>query len=157
MSAQADISDWMVYLPALLLFLLTMVALLHIRRLRLARALLATGFAILLVLMAFANLFFVRFAPRERGQRAWSPDGKHVAMLRYELHGALGDDRVMLMIRHAWSPFGQESYLGPRVGSDPRIRWLDGHRLSIDTQSPTCGQQLASISIVCQSETANTH
>ena len=157
MSAQVDVSDWMIYLPPLLLLLLAIVALLHVRRLRSVRALLATAFAILLVLMASANIFFIRFAPRERGQREWSPDGKHVALLRYELLGAFGDDRDVLVIRHAWSPFGEESYLGPRENSDPRILWLDGHRLSIGMQSRACGRHLASVSIICQSESANTH
>jgi hypothetical protein len=157
LSAQVDVSDWMAYLPPLLLFLLATVALLHIRRLRFVRALLATAFAILLIVMAFTSVFFIRFTPRERAQRAWSPDGKHVALLRYELHGALGDDRAVLVIRHAWSPFGEERYLGPRENSGPRITWLDNHRLSINMQSRACGQRLASVSIVCQSEPANTH
>jgi hypothetical protein len=149
LSAPVDVSDWIVYMPAVLQLLLAIVALLHIRRLRFARALLATAFAILLIVMAFTDVFFIRFAPRERGQREWSPDGKHVALLRYELLGAFGDDREVLVIRHAWSPFGEESYLGPRENSNPRMTWLDGHRLSIDIQTRACGQQVASVSIVC--------
>ncbi len=63
-----------------------------------------------------------------------SPDGHHVAVVRWWLPGALGDDMVHISIRSAYIPFAVEVEKGPAEPPDPKVEWLDSHRLLITYQ-----------------------
>jgi len=97
--------------------------------------------------------FGVWFTPVERGVKLWAPDGKHVALIRYELLGSLGDDRTLLHIRRAWSPISRELYLGQRISSNQdRTYWIDSEHLALNAVSGDpriCNQKLGAIQIVC--------
>jgi hypothetical protein len=60
-----------------------------------------------------------------------SPDGKHIAIVRWWLPGALGNDVVHVSVRHTYSPFAVEVEKGPAEPPDPKVEWLDSHRLLI--------------------------
>ncbi|MFZ0302371.1 MAG: hypothetical protein WAL75_06785 [Terracidiphilus sp.] len=60
-----------------------------------------------------------------------SPDRKHVAVVRWWLPGALGDDEVHVSIRHAYSPVAVEIENGAAEPPDPKVEWLDNNRLLI--------------------------
>jgi hypothetical protein len=60
-----------------------------------------------------------------------SPDRKHIAVVRWWLPGALGNDMVHVSIRRAYSPFAVEVEKGAAEPPDPKVEWLDDHRLLI--------------------------
>jgi len=67
-----------------------------------------------------------------------SPDGKHVALVRWWLGGALASDMVHVSIRRAYSPFATEVLVDDgeppeSVGGlpDPKVEWLDNRTLLI--------------------------
>ena len=60
-----------------------------------------------------------------------SPDRKHIAVVRWWLPGALGDDVVHVSIRRAYSPLAVEVEEGTAEPPDPKVEWLDDHRLLI--------------------------
>ena len=60
-----------------------------------------------------------------------SPDHKHIAIVRWWLPGALGGDMVHVSIRRAYSPIAVEVENGDASPPDPKVMWLDNHRLLI--------------------------
>lgn len=85
----------------------------------------------LLLLVAFT---FSEYSCTARAPSAYSPDGKHVAVLTWGLQGALGLDMADVSVRHRWSPFAKVAYSGPGDaghGGDPQMRWIDNTHLLI--------------------------
>ena len=60
-----------------------------------------------------------------------SPDHKHIAVVRWWLPGALGDDMVHNSIRRSFSPIATEVSVGAATAPDPKVEWLDDHRLLV--------------------------
>jgi hypothetical protein len=61
-----------------------------------------------------------------------SPDGKHVAVVRWFLPGAMGSNYIHVSIRSRFSPIATEVESdGGDPSDDPDVRWLDNHRLLI--------------------------
>jgi hypothetical protein len=89
----------------------------------------------MLLSFLFLALFTVgTYACEARSPSAYSPDGKHVAVLTWGLQGALGFDLADVRVRHRWSPIAKVAYFGPgdsENGGDPQVRWLDNQHLLI--------------------------
>ena len=93
-----------------------------------------------------------------------SPDGYHLAVFRYAMQGALGDDYANVSVRRRWNPFAEQVYWG--IGSwdfknnkpsFPEVRWLDASHLLIryhDRGEPdgrsVCGSQPGGVEVVCE-------
>jgi hypothetical protein len=93
-----------------------------------------------------------------------SPDGKHVAVVRYVLAGALGADSAIVKIRPRWSLFAETAFSG--AGSwnfkenkpyDPEVRWIDASHLLIryridrlEGDAKVCSGRVKGVEIVCQ-------
>jgi hypothetical protein len=113
-------------------------------------------------------LLLVQAGCSRRVPPIYSPDGRHVALLRYALQGALGDDYATVDLRSRWIPWAETVYSG--VGSwdfkntkplDPEVRWLDGAHLLIryyDNGSGeegrgapvTCKNRIGDVQIICE-------
>ena len=86
-----------------------------------------------------------------------SPDRKHIAVVRWWLPGALGDDTIHVSIRHAYSPIAVEVETGAATPPDPKVEWLDDHRLLITywekgsiKPCSSEGGRVAGIEILCK-------
>ena len=102
------------------------------------------------------------YACTARAPLAYSPDGKHVAVMTWGLQGATGADIASVKIRHRYSPFYTTVYSGlgaagnPAVHStDPQVRWLDNRHLLIRYQewsgySQICASNGSGIEVVCE-------
>jgi hypothetical protein len=61
-----------------------------------------------------------------------SPDGNHVAVVRWFMPGALGSDEVQIFIRGRFSPVATKVESGGgEPKDDPKVQWLDNRRLLI--------------------------
>ena len=93
-----------------------------------------------------------------------SPDGKHIAQLRFFAPGAMGEDIATVLIRPKWTFHWDQVYRGAgtkdQYGQDAKIRWLDSKHLLIQYLShgkepgtdmeSKCRSQAAGIDIVCE-------
>jgi hypothetical protein len=61
----------------------------------------------------------------------FSPDRRHIAVVRWWLPGAVGSDMVHVSIRRVYSPIAVEVETGAAEPPDPKVEWLDDHRLLI--------------------------
>ncbi len=73
---------------------------------------------------------------RMRGPAIPSPDGSHVAVVYWDLSGAIGFDHVNLLIRRRYSPFAVEVFRGISQSppSDPTVFWTDDRHLLVSYQ-----------------------
>ena len=61
-----------------------------------------------------------------------SQNGRHVAVIYWVLTGATGSDHVHVSVRSRFSPVSTEVFNGSAQYPDqPKVRWLDDHRLLI--------------------------
>jgi hypothetical protein len=120
------------------------------------------GSVILALLVVLSSAGCTRHAPPIS-----SPDGRHIALLRYALQGALGDDYATVELRSRWTPWAESVYSG--LGNwdfkndkpgDPEVRWLDGTHLLIryyDDRTgkegrggpATCLKRIGEVQILC--------
>src|ERR1017187_7457064 len=77
------------------------------RYLRTAASLVIVGSAICLLFLLLFSL-----ACTKSTRPIYSPDGRHVAFLRYAFQGALGDDYATVKVRSTWNPFAELAYSG---------------------------------------------
>lgn len=82
----------------------------------------------------------------------WTPDGRRVALLRKELHGAFGADRMVLRIRRAWIPWSNEVYLGASNDDDASflVQWIDSRHLLVSGDKRICGLSDEGVELVCK-------
>jgi hypothetical protein len=98
----------------------------------------------------------------------YSPDRRHVAVLRYALQGALGDDYATVNVRASWRPWATTVYRGLGAWDfkadkplTPEVRWLDSAHLLIrywDDRSSNkgrggpaqCVSQAGTVRVVCE-------
>ena len=114
--------------------------------------------------VCFAGALFLFLCLSEAGCEKrvapmYSPDGKHVALVRISLGGALSEDFAEITVRHAWWPFPETAYIGvggwhqPTQAAYPEVRWLDSSRLLIrynpEGQKP-CPETVAGIRLICE-------
>jgi hypothetical protein len=57
-----------------------------------------------LTVLLLAGFVFGEYSCTARAPRAYSPDGRHVAVLTWGLQGALGADMATVKVRHRYSP-----------------------------------------------------
>jgi hypothetical protein len=97
-----------------------------------------------------------------------SPGGQYVAVLRYSLSGALGDDYANVSVRPWWCPYAENVYSGlggwnfkDNKPYDPEVRWLDRSHLLIRYRDDrtandgrggpaVCRGRIRNVEIVCQ-------
>ncbi len=147
-----DISDFSDHLIVLVFIVIGASALIYG-----LRGSLRTIFRVALFCVTFASLasavivaFGIWLTPFERGPEIWAPDGKHVALVRYELLGAFGADRTLVRVRHAWSPFATAVYAGARDNTDdPHLQWHGSSSLLVDSDSG-CHQNISGVEILCK-------
>jgi hypothetical protein len=70
---------------------------------------------------------------RMRGPSIVSPDGTHVAVVYWDLSGAVGTDHVNVLIRRKNSPFATAVFRDEAQAppDDPKVSWTDDHHLLI--------------------------
>ena len=98
-----------------------------------------------------------------RAPAIFSSDGKHVAVQRWGLQGALGADFATVKVRHRYSPFFQKVYSGPGYppgpfspDRDPQVRWLDNRHLLIRYHDwgyeydQSCAPRASGVDIICE-------
>ncbi len=88
--------------------------------------------------MVGALMIFGEFACRVRVPPIYSPDRKHVALLRYGLQGALGLDMAQVLVRPRWGLIAETAYNGPGSwaihgdhANDPEVQWIDNSHLLV--------------------------
>lgn len=99
---------------------------------RISSLLVAIGCVALISLFAVLGFF-------ERGM--WtdfnfpSPDGKHIAKLRFVTPGAMGDDMAVVLLRKHWSSSWERIYYEPGTqdsgGQDAEVHWIDSTHLLV--------------------------
>jgi len=105
-------------------------------------------------------LVLVLFAVTEQGcsMRApalWSPDGGHLALVRWGMQGALGADGAIVRVRPRGGWSSEIVFRGAGwAGSAPALRWLDDTRLEIRywderVYEHRCGERVEGVEIVC--------
>ena len=115
----------------------------------------------------FLLMCLAQSACTRRASPIYSPDGKHIALLRFAMQGALGDDYGIVYVRRSWLPFADKVYSGLGY-SDlglrppmPEVRWLDNSRLLIrfwdDREKgdgrggpPICKTSAGTVRVVCE-------
>jgi hypothetical protein len=107
--------------------------------------------ALLSLLCASLGGFAIWFTPVAKVQTVWSPDGRHVALVRKQLHGDLGSDRMVLRIRRTWIPWSNEVYLGASNDDDASflVQWVDSRHLLISGDKRICGQHDQGVELIC--------
>jgi hypothetical protein len=113
-----------------------------VKRLRPAwlRITIRAGASILLACSLLAILFLAgaEAACSRRAPPLTSPDGRHTALRRYAMQGALGADFAIVSIRRPWIPWATIVYRAEGAwdftnekAADPELRWLDPTHLSV--------------------------
>jgi hypothetical protein len=95
-----------------------------------------SAFAVSLVLFLLAGLTlalqaYVLINSTARRPNVISPDGKHVAVTRWLLSGAIGCDHAYVSIRSRFSPIAKGVDFECAPPAEPRVQWLDDHHLLI--------------------------
>ncbi len=130
-------------------------------RARWKTALIFTCSSLLLIGTCLAlSLDMTIFLPSKmRGPAIPSPDGSHVAVVYWDLSGAIGFDHVNVLIRRKYSPFTVEVFRGISESppSDPTVLWTDSRHLLISYQdrgkTSKCeprGGSVAGIDVLCR-------
>ena len=126
--------------------------------------------------LALVLLGFNEYSCTARAPLAYSPDGKHVAILTWGLHDAaspacliyrgmaggwlLGLDIASVNVRNRWIPYANTAYSGPGWSdypevrdTDPQIRWIDNNHLLIryhDAYGQKCGHDRSGVEVICE-------
>jgi hypothetical protein len=128
----SEIWDNLEFIAAFVIAVVLIILSLRIRRLWLRYSALALAS---LVLVIVSGITFIigcdMVVSNARIPAIASPDRKHIAIVRWWLPGALGSDMVHVSIRHAYSPIAVEVEKGDASPPDPKVEWLDDHRLLI--------------------------
>jgi len=119
---------------------------------------LGAGLTVLLI----ALFVFGDYSCTARAPKAYSPDGKHVAIITWGLQGALGADMATVTVRHRYSPFARNVYSGPgesdypRVrATGPQVRWVDNKHLLVrycdwPGSDQICASHSFGIEVICE-------
>ncbi|MBK7930185.1 MAG: hypothetical protein IPJ98_22750 [Bryobacterales bacterium] len=106
----------------------------------------------LCLLLLFASL---DSACTVRGPAIWSPDGGHVALLRWDVQGAFGADAATVSVRprDGWTSVWV-FYVAGVAEMSPEVRWLGNARLEIRywdarVYRHRCGERVEGVEIVC--------
>lgn len=92
---------------------------------------------------------------RVRAPALWSPDGEHVALLRWGVQGAVGPDVGHVGVRTRGRFTAEWVFAGEGVSERaPEVRWLGNSRLEIrywhaGVYRHRCGQRVEGVEIVC--------
>jgi hypothetical protein len=91
----------------------------------------SAGAALTVILIALFVL--VDYWWTGRAPAAYSPDGKHVAVLTWRSLSAIDDGIATIKVRHSYSPFAKKVYSGPGYSADSvaQLRWIDNSHLLI--------------------------
>lgn len=92
----------------------------------------SAGAALIVILIALFVL--VDYWWTGRAPAAYSPDGKHVAVLTWRSLSAIDDGIATVKVRHGYSPFAKRVYSGPGYDADSadvQLRWIDNSHLLI--------------------------
>jgi hypothetical protein len=108
---------------------------------------------ILLALFVLVDYWWVGRAPA-----AYSPDGKHVAIITWRALSAIDDGIATVKVRPSHSPFAQKVYSGPgydAVSADVQLRWIDNSHLLIrygdwPGYDHACAPHAVGVEITCQ-------
>jgi hypothetical protein len=115
-----------------------------------------------LTLFVLALFIFGEYACTARVPVAYSPDGKHAAILTWGLQGALGMDIANVAVRYRYNPFAKNVYSGPGISPiphssdiDPQIRWIDNTHLLIryhdyPEYDQTCASGAFDVEVICE-------
>jgi len=94
----------------------------------------ATVVVALSVILLAGFLWFM-YPRTARGPVAYSPDGKHVAVVTYAVGPlVVNDDIATVKVRHRIGIFAAEVFSGPGYSNDPgdlQVRWIDNEHLLI--------------------------
>jgi hypothetical protein len=123
--------------------------------------LLFLGSSFLLVSTGVALWFDMTFieTSRMRGPSILSPDGTHVAVVYWDLSGAVGFDHVNVLIRNKHSSFATAVFRdkAQTPPDDPKVSWTDDHHLLISYwgggKTSHCkpeANRVAGIELLCQ-------
>jgi len=117
------------------------------------------GAALSVILLAL--LLLVNYSLTARGPVAYSPDGKHVAVVTWAIGPlAVNDDIATVKVRPRYSPFSEKVFSGPGYSNDSndlQVRWIDNNHLLVRYDEwfgynyrKACAPRAFGIEVICE-------
>lgn len=94
-----------------------------------------TILGVALSVMLLGGLVWATYPSTVRGPMVYSPDGKHAALVTWDVGPlVVSDDIATVKVRHRSGIFAAEVFSGPGYSNDPdelQVRWIDNDHLLI--------------------------